>query len=206
MPKTKYTASRIICIALCVAALAGFFLPAVNIDINFLGWSANVSLSASSVFHKPDSLGGSDLPRADLIGLFGENIFTEIFSDAETAVITSAAAYFAVFLLLIINLVFMLSGRFKKITNIILVSSFALFVYAGAAVTSAAEALLAGVESALGFLALFLNLHDMLTISLGIGYRLTTAALGCVLAVRIIDFVISKFSARIGGGGHEKDI
>jgi hypothetical protein len=187
---------KIISIALCLAALAGFILPAVNIGIEFLGNSRSISLSIRTLFENSGSrFGGSDLSQADLFNLSDSNMFENLLADVRTVLITSVGAYFMTLILLIIILIFIFTGKFNKAIVIMSGVSVALLAYAGSTILSVTEILLSTLESSLGFLAMFINLSDLLKINLGIGYWLTMITLGCLLVLKIADFFYGKFMA-----------
>jgi succinate-acetate transporter protein len=174
--------------------LIGFVLPAINLNIDFLGNSHSMNFSVSTLFSRPESrFGGSELSQADLFNLSDNNMFQDMFAEISPKLITSVGAYFVTLILLIVITVFTFINKFTKSTNIMITLSFVLFAYAGYTILSLMETLYNGLESSLGFLALFLNISDLLKINLGHGYWITLVAIGSILLIKIFIYIHSRF-------------
>jgi hypothetical protein len=169
-------------------------LPAININIEFLGNSRDMSLSVKTLFENSNSrFGGSDFSQADMFNLSGSNMFENLISDVRGKLITSVGAYFVTLLLLIISLVFIIIGKFKIAVMSITAIGIALLAYAGNTILSVTEIIISSLEGSLGILALFINLSNMLQITLGGGYWLTIITLGGLLLATEGNFVYGKF-------------
>ena len=187
----KIKIEQIIITALCLITLIGFFLPAINISIDFMGRETSISLSMRSLFERSESrFGGADLSQADLFNLGGDNMFSDIIADVSGIIVRSVGAYIITLILLIVILVLTLFNKIPKITMGMSAVSLGLFIYAGNTVLTAKEALVVGLESSLGFLAMFLNISEMIFITLGNGYRMTLIMLVCLLLAKIVFFII----------------
>ena len=189
--KDKLKIDKIICIILCVTALIGFILPAVHIDINFLGNSSGIKISMASLFDRPDlPIDSGNLPQIDIMR---DN---NIFSDISSKFISSVIAYILTFILLIVILVLTILEKLKKPGIIITAVSCGLYIYAGYSISNLTETLIktlqTALENTLGFFAGFINIADMIKIYLGNGYFLTLIAITAFLLTQIIFLFINK--------------
>ena len=186
---------KIICTMLCVIALIGFILPAVNINIDFLGNTRSMSLSARSLFDRPDTplddLESSRFSQLDL-----SDMSSGIVAEIRTEVIASVGAYFIALVLLILLLVLAIIGKFKKTSILISAVSVTLLIYAGYTILTITEPLIDGIETiienALGFLAFLIDVSSILSLSLGNGYWLTIIMLGCLFSIKTFLLIKNK--------------
>lgn len=194
MSSIKYSKIKAICIALCFMALVGFFLPAINLRMNFLDNQKSISFSTLSLLDKPESIfDGANLSQEDMFSISSESMFSDLFMEIRPKLIISIGAYFIALILLIVIIASMFVGKLKKPINVMLVLSLALLVYAGCTILSVTEALFHRLENSLGFLASFINLSDLVKINLGSGYWLTLIMLGCMLLTKIIFYFLSDY-------------
>jgi hypothetical protein len=187
----KEISSRV-CIALCVIALIGFLLPAINISIDFFGISRTVTLSMASFFDRPDNpFGDLDISNLSQINIF--DMSDDMFEEVSAKIVTAVGAYFITSILLIVLLICMIAGKLKKAGIILSAASLVLFIYAGYTITTVVESLLArlqsSIEAALGFFAMVIDISYILTLSLGNGFWLTLTAIGGIVLVNIISFI-----------------
>ena len=111
--------SKIITLALCAIALVGFFLPAVNVRMAFIGIERTSSFSLATPFDNTDSLFGDAgfANQSDLSNLTGDNLFQEI----RGTMVLSIASYFVAFLLLVVTTICAMFGKLKR-TSILLLA------------------------------------------------------------------------------------
>jgi len=181
---------KIILIAACMVALAGFFFPAISLNVNFFGMGTSTTFSLATFFNPPDNpFGTMDLPGLrqdglrDLIDLSGDN---NPFADVGVRLVTAVAAYFGTFILLVVVLIFALAGKLKKPSIVLLGLSLALFAYAGYAISTIPALMQVAFENFLGFFARLLDLSNIISINLGVGFWITLAAIACTLIMRVI--------------------
>jgi hypothetical protein len=93
-------------------------------------------------------------------------------------------------LLLIVLLVFTLLGRLKKTRVTLSAVSLVSLIYAGYTISTITEPLHEALINTLGFLVLFMDISNMITINLGIGYWLTLTAAGLLLLAKTLHNLI----------------
>jgi len=181
---------KLILIILCVIALAGFFLPAMRLNVSFFGLGTSTTFSLATFFNPPDNpFGAMDLPGLqqrdlrDLIDLSGDD---NPFADVGARLVASIGAYFVTFILLVIALVFALMDKLRRASIALLSIAFVLFAYAGYAITTIPALMQEAFENFLGFFARLLDLSNIISITLGIGFWITLAAIACALVMRVI--------------------
>jgi hypothetical protein len=184
--------TRIILTAVCLIALTGYFLPAISVEVSFMGRSTSNTFSLTSFFNRPDNqLSGLDLPQTDLFG----SDETSLFAGAGARLMTSIASYLAALVLLIALTVCTALGKLRKTSIALSAVSIGLLAYAGHAISTVTGPIIEALSETLGFLAIFIDLSNLITISPGAGYWLTLTALGAVFILRIL------FVWRTVGGG-----
>ena len=174
---------RWIYLGLGLAVLAATLFPLFALRIDLLGPEISMEFSLRTLFQ---NVGGSsgDFPLGDL-GQFGQNDFVR-------AIIMPFAAYLLMLVLVVIGTVFAFFDKFKVAINVLLVGAVGLAVYVGfglmnlPAVFGDAVMEMLGNNPLMGFFASMLNISEMITINLGVGYWLTLAFL--------IAFVVVKFT------------
>jgi len=182
---------RIISAALIIVAMLGFFLSAVVIKIDMLGISEGLgarnacSLLSGTTSSQPDI---STLQTKLLEIIDGNDAFAEVKAKLAPAL----GAYFLVIILPLINLVFVLLKKWEKARMVIPIVSLALFSYAGYSVMSLSKILYAAIEESFGFLAVLVNISEMVKIHLGIGYWLTLSSLTVIFAIDIVVLVADR--------------
>ena len=193
----KIRPEKAVCIALCVIALAGFFFPAINIGVNFLGNSRNISLSIESLINRPENPFGSAGSGSDIASRISDldlfDFSSDMFGGVGEKLVASVGAYFITLILLVAVLVIAFTGKLKIISAVVSAVALPLFIYAGNAILSVPELLIEGIKNSLGFFALFIDVSNMIMIDLGNGYWLTLSALCGILLLRItliiMDFI-----------------
>jgi hypothetical protein len=187
LKKYRVNIKKIILIVLCLIGIIGFLLPAINLNIEFFGNSITTSLSLGTLFENTESrFGGSDLFQADMFDFSGENIFSNIFTDVRGKVIRSVGSYFVTLIILIVTFIFVVINKFKKTSIVMLAVSLILFVYAGRTILSVVEILLLEIQSMLGFIAVLIDISEMITVTLGNGYWLTIVTIISLIITQII--------------------
>ena len=200
--------SIIICIVAAIAVI-GFFRPAVNINLDINGNKRQLSLSMESVFNRPENpFGNMDSDESSgILSRFSDmdllDFSSETFKDVRATIIRSVGSYLISLILLIIIFILAIIGKLKKVSIILSAISFALLIYAGRTILSVQEPFMNGIvnniENALGFLASFMNISDLLMIEIGLGggYWLTVITICCMVllkATRIIQNKLRKGS------------
>ena len=185
----RIKAERVICIVLCVIALIGFWLPAINVDVHFWGSSRNITFSMASFFDEPDNPFG-DLDTSESTQMDLLDMLSDVFDGISTKITISVIAYLITLLLLIVLLFFIIAGKMKKTMRALSIVSLVLLGYAGFTMSSVREPLITGIQSTLenelGFWAIFIDISNILTLSFGHGYWLSLAAIGAMALVGII--------------------
>ena len=154
---------------LIIAAMLGFFLPAVIIKIDMLGISEGLrvrnacSLLSGTTSSQPDI----STSQTKLLELTDSN---DAFAEVKIKFVMSIGAYFLVALLFLINLVFVLLKNRKKVSLVISAVALTLFSYAGYSVTALSKVLYSVMEESLGVFAALVNISEMVKFSLGTGY------------------------------------
>ena len=200
-PKRQEKVKKLILVAMCSVALLAFFLPAVNVEVSFLGLSTSTSFGMASLVNRPDNpFGAIDMPNLsqhnlrDLIDLSGDD---NPFADVGTRLITSVAAYFITAVLLITVLICTIAGKLKKVCIALLALALALFLYARYMISTIPALMQSAFEGFLGFFAMFLNLSNIISISLGSGFWLTLIMIVCMLITKTI--ILISTTKQLGG-------
>jgi len=183
---------RVAGIVLCLAALAGYFFPAVRIEFSILGFSQTVTFNVTSFFNRPDNpFGGLD--GAGLSGISLPDALGEAFAGIVFNAAAATAAYLASMVVLTVLLVCLLAGKAKRARTAMPAAAVGLLAFAGYTAATLTESLVNAVQSALegtlGFFALFIDFTDMITLTLGGGYWLTLAASGGVLLLNGLSLI-----------------
>jgi hypothetical protein len=179
---------RVILTVICLIALTGFFLPAVNVEISFMGRTTSSSFSAASFFNRPDNrLSGLGLPQTELFDLDDASLF----ANAGTRLIVSAASYLTALGLLTAVTVCAALGVLMKTGIVLSAVSTGLMVYAGYTIMTVAEPIIEALNETFGFLSRIMDFSNLITITPGAGYLLTLSALGAGFVLSIIFFLKS---------------
>jgi len=192
-------------IVLCLIALIGFILPSIIIDVDMMGNSRSMSLSMQSFINRPENPFGGSALNASSSGIasrFGDmdlfDFSSDMFGEIRPKMITSVGAYFISLILLIVVLIFTIINKLKKISIFLSAASFALLVYAGNTILTIPgplmDGLMTNIENSLGFLAMFINIADLINFNvvLGNGYWLTLITIGCLIIFKIASLIILK--------------
>ena len=181
---------KIIIVTLCVIALIGFFIPAIYVELSFLGNTRTSGFSLATVFEDNESqFGGMDFAQSDLADRFVDD---DIMADVTSRITLSVALYFITLALTLCVLVLSLLGRMPKVTAVLLACAVTLYIVAGRTILTVPAILLEGIQNALGFFALFINISEMIAITLGTGYWLTLIVLAIATLTKIIGIFLTK--------------
>jgi len=181
---------KIIFVTLCVVALIGFFLPAIYVELSFLGNTRTSSFSLATVFEDSESwFGGMDFAQSDLADRFVDD---DIMANVDNRITVSVALYFITLVLTLCVLTLSLLGRLPKVTTVLLACATTLYIVAARTILTIPAILLEGIQNALGFFALFINISEMIAITLGIGYWLTLAMLASATIIKIAGILLTK--------------
>jgi len=183
----KLNIIKVSLILLCAAALLGYFKPVINIQISVLGISRESNISLTTVLRRSDSpLGYLEMGQSDLSGLFGDN---DMMADIRGRIMVSAISFVMAFALLLIVIVFTVLGKFSFASIIMLSIAIILNIVAGYTFLTLPGILESSLSNLLGFLAIFLNVPEMIQISLGAGYWITMISVAGLLVMRIFQYV-----------------
>ena len=176
---------RFICLGFCLVALVAFLLPAIRLEITIFE-SSTYTFSMASLFNRSGS--GSDV--FDLSEMLGGDFFDVAAQDHPLAAIgirlmMAVGGYFLAAILLLATFLFICVGKFKKMTVILPLIAFAVLSFSGYTVLGITEAVQSGLESLLGFWAAFIDVSNMMSISLGFGFWSALIAIGGLLIFRI---------------------
>jgi len=186
----QFKSEKIILVALCLVALIAFLIPAISLETSFMGMSTNTTFGIATIFDSQDNpFAGMDMPgiqqrdMRDFLDLFGDD---NPFADVGTRLVISVGAYFITAVLLVVFLICTLLGKLTRVSTVLLVIGFALFVYAGYMISTVPEHMQAAFANLLGFLAMFIDISNIINISLGIGYWLTLVMMGCMVLIKLV--------------------
>jgi hypothetical protein len=185
---------KVISVMLIVVAILGFFLSAAVIEVDMLGISEELSVRNAFSFISGTTSNQSDMAtsQAKLLELIDGN---DAFAEVRMKFIMSVGAYLLVALLLLINLVLVLLGKWRKVSLVISAGTIALFSYAGYSVMSLSKVFYSAMEESLGFLAALVNVSEMVKFSLGTGYWLTLISLAAIFTINIVVLVANNIYA-----------
>ena len=179
---------KVISAVLIVVAILGFFLSAVVIKVDILGISEGLSVRNAFSFVSGTTSNQSDISKSQvkLIELIDGN---GAFAEVSMKFIMSVGVYLLVALLLLVNLILVLLGKWRKASLVISAGAIALYSYAGYSVMSLSKVLYSAIEESLGFLAALVNVSAMMKFSLGAGYWLTLTSLATIFTINIVVLV-----------------
>ena len=106
--------------------------------------------------------------------------------------IMSVGVYLLVALLLLVNLILVLLGKWRKASLVISAGAIALFSYAGYSVMSLSKVFYSVMKESLGFFAALVNVSELMKFSLGTGYWLTLTSLAAIFTINVVVFVIDS--------------
>jgi len=179
---------KVISAVLIVVAILGFFLSAFVIKVDILGISEGLSVRNAFSFISGTTSNQSDLStsQSKLLELIDGN---GAFAEVSMKFIMSVGVYLLVALLLLVNLILVLLGKWRKASLVISAGAIALYSYAGYSVMSLSKVLYSAIEESLGFLAALVNVSEMMKFSLGAGYWLTLTSLATIFTINIVVLV-----------------
>lgn len=159
--------SRYIPIALCIVALAGFWLPAIRVELSFLGISRSTNLSIATFFESTDSpMETLNLGQTDISDILGEN---DMLQDAGARIALAVISYLLSLLATLALLIFTFLNKFVIIRIVLAAMAAVLLAVAARAILSVPDIIAETLTNILGFFAMFLNLSEMIQITLGSG-------------------------------------
>jgi hypothetical protein len=182
---------KVISAVLIVVAILGFFLSAVVIKVDILGISEGLSVRNAFSFVSGTTSNQSDISKSQvkLIELIDGN---GAFAEVSMKFIMSVGVYLLVALLLLVNLILVLLGKWRKASLVISAGAIALFSYAGYSVMSLSKVFYSVMKESLGFFAALVNVSELMKFSLGTGYWLTLTSLAAIFTINVVVFVIDS--------------
>ena len=185
----KLPKQMFIIMILCAITAFGYTRPAINIHLSFFGETRTTSLSLATVFEDSESpLNNLNVGQSDLSDMAGGDGFME---DVMGRVVLSVVAYLATFVLLLAIFMITLFGKLKKTKIVMLAIALILIIVSGTTILTVPEIITDSLTACLGFLALFINVADLLSISLGVGYWIILSTLAVMLLIEISTFFIT---------------
>jgi len=175
---------KIVLSALCAICMAGFFLSAINVTLAFLGHSQTTSVGLRTLFERRDPQEGVvNFEQSDIGNIFENNYMLQ---GVLFRVVFSATAYMLTLLLILAIFFLVLFGRLKRLQIALTLLAAVSLVVAGVVILTVPTTLAAAIADMLGFLALFLNVSEIFSLSLGVGYWLTLSMLILLLFTQIL--------------------
>lgn len=182
--------------ALCLVAIFAFFIPAMHVEINFLGASTTSAFSMASFIDQPENpLGAIDLPELQQRDVFDLSDGSSPFALVARRVAAAVGAYIGAALLLVAALICTVLNRLNKASAVLLIIACGLLAYGGNAMLAVPGLMQDALLDLLGFLAMFIDLSNLIGISLGGGFWLGIIAMAAAVAAKVI------FLAQAPGSG-----
>ena len=183
---------------LCVIALIGYALPAINVHFSALDQTHTFGFGLKNIINKSESLPEefAFTEDADLSEIFSEISIIDILNDAVRTAVFSAASYIAVLILLLVFLVFALLAKFKLLKTIIVAFSLVLFITAGLVILTVPEIVIDILTDFMGdelnFILSSVDISDFFSLELGFGYWLTLSAVIVMTLIETINLIRTK--------------
>lgn len=172
-----------ILIMLFLISFVGYSLPLINISINNLsGESTTTDLSLLSVFQDSNSLLGSEsmLTRERISEV------SDVLSTNTQKIKRTMMSFFVSFLIMSIVFIFVITNKYKAITTMVNFGVLLLLIYTGLAIENIYGQLIKSLEEGLGLIASFINISDLISINIGVGYWVIMSSIACLLLVQLI--------------------
>jgi len=178
---------------LCAVAAFGYSRPAINVNLSFLGTTRTTSFSLATIFEDSESpLDNLNVGQSDLSEMMGDD---SIMEDVMGRVVLSVGAYLVSFVLLLAIFIIALFEKLRKTKIVMLTLALSLVIVSGVTILTVPGIMADILSARMGLLALFINVGELLSISLGTGYWMILTALAIMLLVEVSAFSI-KLSKR----------
>jgi len=179
----KLPRQMLVMMLLCAVVAFGYSRPFININLSFLGTTRTTSLSLATVFEDSDSpLGNLNMGQSDLSDMAGGDSFME---DVAGRIILSVGAYLIAFVMLLAIFIITIVGKLKKVKIAMLALASSLIIVSGAVIMTVPGVITDTLANRLGFLALFIDVGELLSINLGIGFWLILTAFLSMLLTEV---------------------
>ena len=189
--------------ALCIVALAGFFLPVINVHLSFLEEEHTSGISLITALDRSESLldrldlsGQFDMDETEFLQTLDEIHFVDIMEDAVRAVTFSASSYIVVLILLFAVFVLAFMGKFALLKIVMLAISLVLLIIAGAVIVTvpelAVDILHDIMEETVEIFAAFMDISEIIQVKIGVGYWITL----CPIAVMLLTETLKYFQKK----------
>ena len=184
----KLPKHRVIVMILCFIAFFGFSQPAIRISMSFLGTTRTVNLSLTTVFEDFETpLNSLSMEQSDLADMV---VGGDILAGVMGRVVVSVAAYLITLVLILAIYIFTVMGKLNKTKMVILALAPALIILSGLVILTVPGIVTSTLAGRIGLLALFIDIGELLSISLGFGYWIILFALiGMLLAETYMIFI-----------------
>ena len=177
------TKQRFIIMILCFVAFFGFSRPAIRVSMSFLGTTRTVSLSLATVFEGFENpLNKLNSGQSDLSDMVGGD---DIIGNVMGRVILSVALYFITSVLVLLIYIVTVMGKLNKTKMVVLALAFSLMILAGFVILTVPGIIANTLADRMGFLALFIEVTELLNIGLGFGYWIILSALAGMLLIDV---------------------
>ena len=166
----------------------GYYLPAVNVHLSFLGITQTYDFSLPSLFEEEGAFGRLNLNESDLSEILSES---EVVQDISQRIIISVVFYFLSLVFFVASIILIIKKRvvFAIAANIDALICYSISAYA---ILSVPEKVALALDDFLGIFARFINTNEVLQIELASGFWITLSAMGLMLIVQLLNFFIRR--------------
>jgi len=156
--------------------------------MSFLGTTRTVNLSLTTVFEDFETpLNSLSMEQSDLADMV---VGGDILAGVMGRVVVSVAAYLITLVLILAIYIFTVMGKLNKTKMVILALAPALIILSGLVILTVPGIVTSTLAGRIGLLALFIDIGELLSISLGFGYWIILFALiGMLLAETYMIFI-----------------
>ena len=194
MKKVKY-----VILILCFLAVIGYFLPAVNININVLDvYKLRMNVNLGSFYSllneaKSQGLGGSmgRVSSDDIDEIF--ELLRELHIDNLVGGLTfSMIFYIFVIFILAVMLILTFMGKINRVFITLTAISILFYIFIAFQIINLPGTIKEALNKNLGGFSRFIDLSKGININLGIGFWMTFIALICILSIYLYTFYKNK--------------
>jgi|GEM_PF-2759300 len=184
---------RYFVIGLCLAAFAGFFMPAIHVTMSFFGFSRTTSFSVATVFEDSGSqMGDVNIVDSEVFNMLTDN---DLVRDVVPRIVISVVLYVLGLVMLLLTLLFSLLNKFIIIKTFASAMALIFIVIAGVIIRTVPALIYDSITNMLGFFALFINIQEMISIAFGAGYWIIVIALFIIGIIHSVQIGMTFFSA-----------
>lgn len=194
MKKVKY-----VILILCFLAVIGYFLPALNININVPDvYRLKMNVNLGSLFSllneaKSQGYGGSmgSVSSDDIDEMF--ELLRELHIENLVGGLTfSMIFYILVIFILAVMLILTFMGKFNRVFITMTAIGILFYIFIAFQIISLPSTIKEAINKNLGGFSGFFDLSKGININLGIGFWLTFIAIICILSIYLYTFYKNK--------------